>query len=209
MTTIVTTQLMPTLSTISMTSNTTITPSKMITTSSTISPDCRIVALDATKARDLNHNADGSVSPTSLPFSPSNADDNNNKLVYKNSDLLQNENKVVSDGKYDDKEAAKDVVNNQMKSPVNSTLLVNNDIDNSSDQKDSINANYSKLLSTACVSSNSINASSTTCSKLKSTVTPFEFPPPPVIIGPDDRRILTHYIDGHIIYESDKPFPVS
>ncbi|CAH8655472.1 unnamed protein product [Schistosoma intercalatum] len=211
MTTIVTTQLIPTLSTISMTSNTTITPSQMITTSSAISPDCRMVALDATKPHDLNHNVNGLVSSTSLPFSPSNAD-NNNKLVYKNSDLLQNENKVVSVGKYDDKEAAKDVVNNQMKSPVNNTLLVNNDIDNSSEQKDSINANYSKLLSTACVSSsgssNSINASSTTCSKLKSTITPFEFPPPPVIIGPDDRRILTHYIDGHIIYESDKPFPV-
>lgn len=203
---------MPTLSTISMTSNTTITPSQMITTSSAISPDCRTVALDATKSPDLNHNVNGSVSSTSLPFSPSNAD-NNNKLVYKNSDLLQNENKVISVGKYDDKEAAKDVINNQMKSQVNSTLLVNNDIDNSSDQKNSINANYSKLLSTACVSSsgssNSINASSTTCSKLKSAITPFEFPPPPVIIGPDDRRILTHYIDGHIIYESDKPFPVS
>ncbi|CAI2734963.1 unnamed protein product [Schistosoma spindalis] len=209
---VMTTQLIPTLSTISMISNATITPSQMITTSSAISPDCRIVALDATKTYDLNHNANGSVSSTSLPFSPSNADINNNKLVYKNSDLSQNENKMVSVGKYDDKEAAKNIVNNQMKSSVNSTLLVNNDIINNSDQKDSINLNYSKLLSTACVSSSgssySINVSSTTCSKLKSTITPFEFPPPPVIIGPDDRRILTHYIDGHIIYESDKPFPV-
>uniref|UniRef100_A0A5K4F1B8 SAM domain-containing protein n=1 Tax=Schistosoma mansoni TaxID=6183 RepID=A0A5K4F1B8_SCHMA len=203
-TTIVTTQLIPTMSTITMTSNTTITPSQMITTSFATSPD-------ATKIHDLNHNADSSVSSTSLPFSPSNAD-NSSKTVYKNSDLLQNESKMVSVGKSDDKEAAKNIVNNQMKSPVSSTLLVNNDSNNTSDQKDSINENYSKLLSTVCVSSsgsnNSIDASSTTYSKLKSTITPFEFPPPPVLIGPDDRRILTHYIDGHIIYESDKPFPV-
>ncbi|CAH8682432.1 unnamed protein product [Schistosoma rodhaini] len=208
-TTIVTTQLIPTMSTITMTSNTTITPSQMITTSFATSPD-------ATKTHDLNHNADSSVSSTSLPFSPSNANNNNNnnnnKLVHKNSDLLPDESKMVSVGKYDDKEAAKNIVNNQMKSPVSSTLLVNNDSNNNSDQKDSINENYSKLLSTVCVSgsgsSNSIDASSTTYSKLKSTITPFEFPPPPVLIGPDDRRILTHYIDGHIIYESDKPFPV-
>ncbi|CAH8875033.1 unnamed protein product [Trichobilharzia szidati] len=58
---------------------------------------------------------------------------------------------------------------------------------------------------TATTSTVSSNAS---CPKLKST-TPFQFPPPPVLIGLDDRRILTHYIDGHVIYESDKPFPVS
>lgn len=36
------------------------------------------------------------------------------------------------------------------------------------------------------------------------------FAPPPVLNrGPDDRRILTHFIDGHVIYESNKPFPAS
>lgn len=34
-------------------------------------------------------------------------------------------------------------------------------------------------------------------------------PPPLLHHGPDDRRILTHFIDGHVIYESNKPFPVS
>ncbi|CAL8094181.1 unnamed protein product [Calicophoron daubneyi] len=32
--------------------------------------------------------------------------------------------------------------------------------------------------------------------------------PPLLHHGPDHRRILTHFIDGHIIYESNKPFPV-
>ncbi|TPP66897.1 hypothetical protein FGIG_02965 [Fasciola gigantica] len=33
-------------------------------------------------------------------------------------------------------------------------------------------------------------------------------PPPLLHHGPEYRRILTHFIDGHVIYESNKPFPV-
>ncbi|KAF6777983.1 hypothetical protein AHF37_02749 [Paragonimus kellicotti] len=33
-------------------------------------------------------------------------------------------------------------------------------------------------------------------------------PPPLLHHGPDDHRILTHVLDGHVIYESNRPFPV-
>ncbi|KAF8566090.1 hypothetical protein P879_06629 [Paragonimus westermani] len=33
-------------------------------------------------------------------------------------------------------------------------------------------------------------------------------PPPLLHRGPDDHRILTHVLDGHVIYESNRPFPV-
>ncbi|TPP60938.1 hypothetical protein FGIG_00117 [Fasciola gigantica] len=45
--------------------------------------------------------------------------------------------------------------------------------------------------------------------KMMPTALPAPLLPPPLLHrGPDDRRILTHFIDGHVIYESNKPFPV-
>ncbi|CAH8597201.1 unnamed protein product, partial [Schistosoma turkestanicum] len=195
-TTTVTTQLTPTLSSINMTSYTTVIPSPVIITSPTISPNCRILPLDAINTHNLHQNTDGSVSSAS----PSNPN-NNNKWMYTNSNCIQKENKILlSIEDENGKDTSRTIINHQMKLSVSNTSSPINNID----QKDVVNC--SKL------SSPTITTTSSSCSavdsKLKSTITPFHFPPPPVLIGPDDRRILTHYIDGHIIYESDKPFPV-
>ncbi|KAK4475329.1 hypothetical protein MN116_002395 [Schistosoma mekongi] len=153
--------------------------STIVTTSSSLMISNCQLPVDTINIPSDSHNTDDLVPLTTIS-SP----------VYKESGIMQYENKVsVEDNEKEDKTID---ISHQMKSPIN----------NSADQKNTINVDHSKLSSVTTCSN-----SCATYSKLKST-TSYQFPPPPVLIGPDNRRILTHYIDGHIIYESDKPFPL-
>nr|CAH8875052.1 unnamed protein product [Trichobilharzia regenti] len=161
---------------------------------------------------------------TSLPYS------SDNKLSCKNDDFILNENTklLAAEKQYDNVDDGDD----DEKSEKCQTIIPGQHdyqkavVDSKSDESffnvhqtsvqlssttittnTAITTTTPSTTNTTTTTTTSTVSSSTSCPKLKST-TPFQFPPPPVLIGLDDRRILTHYIDGHVIYESDKPFPV-
>ncbi|CAH8875055.1 unnamed protein product [Trichobilharzia szidati] len=176
----------------------------------------------SSNAANRQGNNDSSLpSSTSLPYSP------NHKFPCKNDDFIHDENmKVLAAEKQDDNvddedndeesEKCKTVTPGQhdnqqvvdTKSVESFFNVKQTSVQLSSTIITTMTTNTATTTSTTnTTTTTSTVSSSASCPKLKST-TPFQFPPPPVLIGLDDRRILTHYIDGHVIYESDKPFPV-
>lgn len=89
-------------------------------------------------------------------------------------------------------EMIQDEINNDTSNKVETHLLSKHHFTNNFDDNQTIKTDISKH-----------------CESLTNSMNILGQIPPPIHYGPNNRRIVTHYLDGFVIYESNKPFPVS